>query len=114
LRNKESNTEERERIKGIKIYYNFYNCATVAQLQKNLQFSDFTSSATGFFLCLNAKFPLHFPFTIANENALRAFTMGNCILSCITISKNYFINYTIPFYNPPNIPIFIFLFYLLK
>ena len=29
--------------------------------------------------------------------------MGNAILFYFTISKNYFINYTIPFYNTPNI-----------
>ena len=72
LRNKEFDTEERERVKG-------YNCATVpsyiqdgaiAQLQKNLQFLDFTSLAAGLFLCLDTKFPLYFPFTIANGNPL--------------------------------------------
>ena len=45
---------------------------------------------------------------------LRAFAMENWILSYFTISKNYFINYTILFYNTPNIPIFIFLLYSLK
>ena len=45
---------------------------------------------------------------------IRAFTMGNAILFYFTISKSYFISYTIPFYNTPNIPTFIFLFYSLK
>ena len=45
---------------------------------------------------------------------IRAFTMGNAILFYFTISKSYFISYTIPFYNTPNIPTFIFLFNLLK
>ena len=40
--------------------------------------------------------------------------MENTILSYFTISKNYFINYTIPFYNTPNIPTFIFLYNTLK
>ena len=40
--------------------------------------------------------------------------MKNCFISYFTISKNYFINYTITFYNTPNISIFIFLFYSLK
>ena len=35
---------------------------------------------------------------------LRALTSENCIPSYFTISKNCFINYTIPFYNIPNIP----------
>ena len=41
---------------------------------------------------------------------IRAFTTGNAILFYFTISKSYFINYTIPFYNTSNIPTFIFLF----
>ena len=45
---------------------------------------------------------------------IRAFTMGSAILFYFTISKSYFISYTIPFYNTPNIPTFIFLFNLLK
>ena len=36
------------------------------------------------------------------------------ILSYFTISKNYFINYTIPFYNIPNIPKLYFFFILFK
>ena len=34
---------------------------------------------------------------------VRVFTTGNAILSYFTILKNYFINYTIPFYNTLNI-----------
>jgi len=51
---------------------------------------------------------VYFKYTIL------AFAMENCILSYFIISKNYFMNYTIPFYNTSNIPIFIFLFYSLK
>ena len=36
--------------------------------------------------------------------AIRAFTMENIIPSYFTISKSYFINYTISFYNAHNIP----------
>ena len=36
------------------------------------------------------------------------------ILSYFTISKNYFINYIIPFYNTPNIPKLYFFFILFK
>ena len=39
---------------------------------------------------------------------IRASPIGNTILSYFTISKNYFINYTIPFYNTPNIQKFYF------
>ena len=39
---------------------------------------------------------------------LRAFSFGNSIIFYFIISKNYFINYTIPFYNTPNISIFYF------
>ena len=35
---------------------------------------------------------------------IRAFTMENAILLYFTISKSYFINYIIPFYNIPSIP----------
>jgi len=45
---------------------------------------------------------------------LRAFTSGIFRLFYFTILKSYFINYLIPFYNIPNIPTFIFLFYSLK
>ena len=45
---------------------------------------------------------------------LRAFVSGNTILSYFTISKSYFINYTIPFYNTSNIPTFIFPILLIK
>ena len=45
---------------------------------------------------------------------IRVFALGNAISSHFTISKIYFINYTIPFYNTLNIPTFIFLFYSLK
>ena len=45
---------------------------------------------------------------------LRAFVSENIILSCFIISKNYFINYTIPFYNTSNIPTFIFPILLIK
>ena len=38
----------------------------------------------------------------------RALASGNATLSHFTISKSYFINYTIPFYNTPNIPKFYF------
>ena len=38
---------------------------------------------------------------------LRAFPSDNFILVYFIISKNYFINYTIPFYNTLNIPTFI-------
>ena len=43
-----------------------------------------------------------------------AFASTTSIIFCFTILKNYFINYTILFYNTTNIPTFIFLFYLLK
>ena len=49
-----------------------------------------------------------------SKQALRAFTTRNAVLSYFTISKSYFINCTIPFYNIPNIPTFIFPFYSLK
>ena len=39
---------------------------------------------------------------------LRVLALGNVILSHFTISKSYSINYTIPFYNTPNIPKFYF------
>ena len=39
---------------------------------------------------------------------VRALASGNATLSHFTISKSYFINYTIPFYNTPNIPKFYF------
>ena len=39
---------------------------------------------------------------------IRALALGNVTLSYFTISKSYFINYTIPFYNTPNIPKFYF------
>ena len=39
---------------------------------------------------------------------LRAFPSGNSILFYFIISKSYFISYTIPFYNTPNISIFYF------
>ena len=39
---------------------------------------------------------------------LRVLASGNDTLSHFTISKRYFINYTIPFYNTPNIPKFYF------
>jgi len=45
---------------------------------------------------------------------IRAFTVGNAIIFYFTISKNYFINYTIPFYNIPNILFFMDLIYSLK
>ena len=44
---------------------------------------------------------------------LRALASGNAIPSHFIIPKSYFINYTIPFYNTPNIPKFYFFpFYL--
>ena len=45
---------------------------------------------------------------------IRASTSDFAISSYFTIPKSYFINYTIPFYNTPNIPklYFFFLFYL--
>ena len=39
---------------------------------------------------------------------LRVLASGNDTLSHFTISKRYFINYAIPFYNTPNIPKFYF------
>ena len=45
---------------------------------------------------------------------IRASTIRNAILSYFSIPKNYFINYTIQFYNTFSIPTFIFLFYSLK
>ena len=39
---------------------------------------------------------------------LRALALGNVTLSHFTILKSYCINYTIPFYNTPNIPKFYF------
>ena len=39
---------------------------------------------------------------------VRALASGNATLSHFTISKSYFINDTIPFYNTPNIPKFYF------
>ena len=45
---------------------------------------------------------------------LRASTTGNSITSYFIILKNHFINYTIQFYNAPNISTFIFIFYSLK
>ena len=42
--------------------------------------------------------------TFFKKKDVRASTTGNLILSYFTISKSYFINYTIPFYNTPNIP----------
>ena len=46
-------------------------------------------------------------FDIPNRH-LRAFASRNAITSHFTIPKNYFINYTISFYNTPNIPKFYF------
>ena len=37
-------------------------------------------------------------------DSLRALVLKNATLSYFTIPKNYFINYTIPFYNTPYIP----------
>ena len=37
-------------------------------------------------------------------DSLRASVLKNATLSYFTIPKNYFINYTIPFYNTPYIP----------
>ena len=48
------------------------------------------------------------------NNPIRAFTFENCISSYFTISKNYFINYIIPFYNTSNIPKLYFFPYYLK
>ena len=39
---------------------------------------------------------------------IQSLTSRNAILSHFTIPKSYFINYTIPFYNTPNIPKFYF------
>ena len=50
-------------------------------------------------------------FPESEEPCLRASTSGFHISSYFTIPKTYFINYTIPFYNTPNISTFIFLFY---
>ena len=58
-----------------------------------------------FFLLLNAD---------VHIDALRVFTSENSIPSYFTIPKSHFINYIIQFYNTPNIPTFIFLFYSLK
>ena len=44
----------------------------------------------------------------------RAFPSGNSILFYFIISKSYFINYTIPFYNTLNIPNSIFFATLFK
>ena len=44
----------------------------------------------------------------------KAFSSGNSILFYFTISKSYFINYTIPFYNTLNIPNSIFFATLFK
>ena len=43
-----------------------------------------------------------------NVTWLKALASGNATLSYFSISKNYFINYTIPFYNTSNIPKFYF------
>ena len=43
-----------------------------------------------------------------------SFTVRNFILSYFTISKNYFINYTISFYNTPTISTFVLPYYTLK
>ena len=51
---------------------------------------------------------------LPQNSYIRAFTMKNAILSYFTIPKNYFINYTILFYNIPNIPFFIYIIYSLK
>ena len=48
----------------------------VAHSQIFLQFLDFTSLAVGLFLYLDAKFFLHFSFTIANGNALTLVYIG--------------------------------------
>ena len=45
---------------------------------------------------------------------VRAFPSDNSIIFYFTISKNYFINYAIPFYNTLNILTFILLYYTLK
>ena len=47
-------------------------------------------------------------------NTVRAFPSNNSIIFYFTISKNYFINYAIPFYNTLNILTFILLYYTLK
>ena len=58
--------------------------------------------------------PLMILYYFSGIYVLRAFTSANSIIFYFTISKTYFINYTIPFSNTPNIPTFIFLFYSLK
>ena len=45
---------------------------------------------------------------------VRAFESRKVIIFYFTILKSYFINYIIQFYNIPNRPTFIFLFYSLK
>ena len=58
----------------------------------------------------NAKY---LAFDTPDENALRASTTGFAISSYFTIPKSYFINYTISFYNTPNIPKLYFFFHFI-
>ena len=48
------------------------------------------------------------------DSIVRASTMVNVIVFYFTISKNYFINYIIPFYDTPNILTFILQYNTLK
>ena len=57
---------------------------------------------------------LNFMVIFSIFQCLRAFTTENSILCYFTISKSYFINYTIPFYNTPNNPNYIFFASLFK
>ena len=55
----------------------------------------------------------HLVFFPTTYPTLRASTANFAIPSYFTIPKNYFINYTIPFYNTPNIPKLYFFFPIL-
>ena len=56
----------------------------------------------------------HLVFFPTTYPMLRASTANFAILSYFTIPKSYFINYTISFYNTPNIPKFYFFLNLFK
>ena len=55
-----------------------------------------------------------FVIVIIGRDSLIAFTSENFITFYFTISKNYFINYVILFYNILNIPTFILQYNILK
>ena len=55
-----------------------------------------------------------FVIVIIGRDSLIAFTSENFISFYFTISKNYFINYVILFYNILNIPTFILQYNILK